>query len=284
MSSQKSDINHLKDSVYSQGRFQKEFISLAIKTFLLIAVSWTALYVFGAVVKSYIVIEYPYIQQITNSAVTVAISFTVISAIRRLLQKMTSRLGLHVSASISFFIVVTISLIAIIILMYQWNIDPQSILIGGGVAAIIVGIGISTIVGNILSGGIMLTTFPAKIGDSIYILNDNIHGNIEEVNLLYTKVMTDEGTEYIVPNNAILQGQIRITKDLSRYEQLPFVEGDHVELTNSSKTYIGTVYKITPNFTTVYNDDNKNEVIISNRAIIAGQFIIVKNSNKKTKL
>jgi small-conductance mechanosensitive channel len=96
--------------------------------------------------------------------------------------------------------------------------------------------------------------------------------------------MTDEGTEYIVPNNAILQGQIRITKDLSRYDQLPFVEGDHVELTNSSKTYIGTIYKITPNFTTVYNDDNKNEVIISNRSIIAGQFIIIKNSNKKTKL
>ena len=284
MSSQKSDINQLKDSAYSYVRFQKEFISLAIKTFLLIAVSWTVLYVFGAVVKSYIVIEYPYIQQITNSAVTVAISFAVISAIRRLLQKMTSRLGLHVSASISFFIVVTVSLIAIIILMYQWNIDPQSILIGGGVAAIIVGIGISTIVGNILSGGIMLTTFPAKIGDSIYILNDNIHGNIEEVNLLYTKIMTDQGTEYIVPNNAILQGQIRITKDLSRYDQLPFVEGDHVELTNSSKTYIGTVYKITPNFTTVYNDDDKNEVIVSNSAIIAGQFVIIKNSNKKTKL
>src|SRR5919199_5670906 len=282
MSSQKSDISHLKDSVYSHVRFQKEFINLAIRIFLLIAVSWTVLYVLSAVVKYYIIIEHPYVQQIINSAVTVAISFTVISATRRLIQKMTSRLGLHVSASISFFIVVTISLIAIIILMYQWNIDPQSILIGGGVAAIIVGIGISTIVGNILSGGIMLTTFPAKVGDSIYILNDNIHGNIEEVNLLYTKIMTDQGTEYIVPNNAILQGQIRITKDLSRYDQLPFVEGDHVELTNSSKTYIGTVYKITPNFTTVYNDDDKNEVIVSNSAIIAGQFIIVKNLNKKT--
>jgi small-conductance mechanosensitive channel len=284
MSSQKSDISHPKDSVYSHVRFQKEFINLAIRIFLLIAVSWTVLYVLSAVVKYYIIIEHPYVQQIINSAVTVAISFTVISATRRLIQKMTSRLGLHVSASISFFIVVTISLIAIIILMYQWNIDPQSILIGGGVAAIIVGIGISTIVGNILSGGIMLTTFPAKVGDSIYILNDNIHGNIEEVNLLYTKIMTDQGTEYIVPNNAILQGQIRITKDLSRYDQLPFVEGDHVELTNSSKTYIGTVYKITPNFTTVYNDDDKNEVIVSNSAIIAGQFVIIKNSNKKTKL
>jgi small-conductance mechanosensitive channel len=52
------------------------------------------------------------------------------------------------SASISFFIAVTISLIAIINLMYQWNTNPESILVGGGVAAIIVGIGVSTIIGK----------------------------------------------------------------------------------------------------------------------------------------
>jgi small-conductance mechanosensitive channel len=92
--------------------------------------------------------------QIAGTIATIIISFIVITATRRLLQTTNSRIGPHLSASISFFIAVTISLIAIINLMYQWNTNPESIIVGGGVAAIIVGIGVSTIIGNMLSAGL----------------------------------------------------------------------------------------------------------------------------------
>lgn len=106
-----------------------------------------------------------------------------------------------------------ISLFATLSLFNQWNIDPQTIFVGGGVTAVIIGIALSTIVGNILSGGLVLTTFPAKIGDSILIVNDNLRGKIDEVNLLYTKILTDQGSEYFVPNNAVIQGNIRLIKE-----------------------------------------------------------------------
>ncbi len=32
---------------------------------------------------------------------------------------------------------------------------------------------------------------------------------------MYTTIQTDEGKEYIVPNNAIIQGSVRILKDMS---------------------------------------------------------------------
>ena len=89
--------------------------------------------------------------------------------------------------------------------------------------------------------------------------------------------MTDTGTEYVVPNNAIVQGNVRITKDNSIYdERLPFVEGDYIEITNSSNVYRGTVSKITANFTIIFNNENKDEVIMANSAILSGQFIITK--------
>jgi small conductance mechanosensitive channel len=123
----------------------------------------------------------------------------------------------------------------------------------------------------------MLTTFPARIGDSIYIVNDKIRGKIEEINFIYTKIMTDTGTEYVVPNNAIVQGNVRITKDKSIYdEQFPFVEGDRIEITTSSNTYSGIVSNITLNFTILYSSEDKNEVILANSAILSGQFIITK--------
>ncbi|MDE1867130.1 MAG: mechanosensitive ion channel family protein, partial [Thaumarchaeota archaeon] len=177
----------------------------------------------------------------------------------------------------SFFVIVFIALITCISILYQWDVDPQEILVGGGVTAIVFGIGTSTIIGNIFSGGLMLTTFPAKIGDSVVIVNDNVRGKIEEITMMYTKVMTEQGAEYVVPNSAIIQGNIRITKEVPSNQQLPFAEGDHIELTNSSDKYSGTVIKTTSNFSTILSDDKKKETIFSNQMILGGKFIITKN-------
>jgi small conductance mechanosensitive channel len=281
MPSQSAGNDH-ENSLYPRTMFQSKVAIFAVKAFLLVAGTWIGLYIFG--------IEEPHIGiklfpvQVTGTLATIGISFILITGIRRLLQKMTPRIGIHLSTSISFFIAIIISMMTIVTLMYQWNIDPQSILVGGGVAAIIVGIGISNIVGNMLSAGLMLTTFPAKIGDSIYIVNDKIRGKVEEINFIYTKIITEEGTEYVVPNNAIVQGNVRIIKDVSNgHLQLPFVEGEFVEVTDSSKRYRGIVSKITTNFTTLYSSESKNEIILSNNSIVSGQFIIIIEGSREKK-
>jgi small conductance mechanosensitive channel len=277
---QSSAENHHENGFYPNSVLRSKFTIFAVKTFLLVAATWAGLNIF-AIMEPHIGIKQVHVQ-ITGTIATIAISFILITGIRRLLQRMTPRIGVHLSTSVSFFIAIIISMMAIVTLMYQWNIDPQSILVGGGVAAIIVGIGISNIAGNMLSAGLMLTTFPAKIGDSIYIVNDKIRGRVEEINFIYTKISTEEGTEYAVPNNAIVQGNVRITKDVSsRHLQLPFVEGEHVEVTDSSKTYDGIVTKITTNFTTLYSGESENEIILSNNSIISGQFIIIKKGSSK---
>lgn len=280
MPPQSSAENHQENTLYPHSALRNKFTIFAVKTFLLVAATWAGLNIF-AIMEPHIGIKQVHVQ-ITGTIATIAISFILITGIRRLLQRMTPRIGIHLSTSVSFFIAIIISMMAIVTLMYEWNIDPQSILVGGGVAAIIVGIGISNLVGNMLSAGLMLTTFPAKIGDSIYIVNDKIRGKVEEINFIYTKISTEEGTEYIVPNNAIVQGNVRITKDVSsRHLQLPFVEGEHVEVTDSSKRYDGIVTKITTNFTTLYSSESENEIILSNNSIILGQFIITKKGSSK---
>jgi len=255
---------------------QKEFRSLAIKTLILVVGVWAALRLFGIFVAPSIGLTHSHIQ-IAGTVITVAISFVIINATRHILHKF-ARTQPQYSSGISFFVILLVSLVASIAILYLWNVNPQEILVGGGVAAIVIGIGVSTIVGNIFSGGLMLTTFPAKIGDSIFIVNDNVRGKIEEITMMYTKVMTDQGTEYVVPNNAIMQGTIRITKASPLEEQLPFAEGDHIELTDSTGKYTGIVTKITMNFTTIRNDDNNKETIFSNQMIQSGRFIITKDN------
>lgn len=280
MPPQSSAENHHENTLNPNSALRSKFTIFAVKTFLLVAATWAELNIF-AIMEPHIGIKQVHVQ-ITGTIATIAISFILITGIRRLLQRMTPRIGIHLSTSVSFFIAIIISMMAIITLMYQWNLDPQSILVGGGVVAIIVGIGISNIAGNMLSAGLMLTTFPAKIGDSIYIVNDKIRGRVDEINFIYTKIATEEGTEYALPNNAIVQGNVRITKDISsRHLQLPFVEGEYVEVTEASKKYDGIVTKITTNFTTLYNSESENEIILSNNSIISGRFSIIKKGSSK---
>jgi small conductance mechanosensitive channel len=263
------------------GTLRQELVSLAIRTTIVIVLTWAVIYLFQSVLAQQLGITNLHIH-ISESVATIAISFVLITTLRRIIHRSIPMISQHMMAVISSFVVILISLIAIIVLMNLWNFDPQTILVGGGVVAIVVGIALSTIVGNLLSGGLVLTTFPSKIGDTVFIVNDNIRGVIEEVSLLYTKVITDAGSEYFVPNTAVVQGNVRLIKEGTAIkDQLPFVEGDHVELASSSVSrYVGTVSKITPRFSTLITDDDSKEVMLSNSSIISGQFVIVKDRTK----
>ncbi|MFI5416198.1 MAG: mechanosensitive ion channel domain-containing protein [Nitrososphaerales archaeon] len=254
---------------------QAEFKALVIKLVILIATVRISIALFEDFFAPNLGLRHNHIL-IGETMATIVVSFIVITSIRGVLKRAPTKIPAHLIASISFFSIIIISLIASLILLYIWGVSPQTILVGGGVAAIVVGLGVSTIVGNILSGALMLTTFPAKIGDSIYIVNDNVHGTIEEISALYTKINTADGTEYIVPNSAIIQGNVRLIKEEPLRTLLPYVEGDKIELSNGSEKFSGIVTKITSRFTTILDSDK--EIIVANRSILEGTSIIIKKS------
>ncbi|MDE1766731.1 MAG: mechanosensitive ion channel family protein [Thaumarchaeota archaeon] len=263
----------------SRKTLHREINELVIKAILTVAGAWVSLRLFEIFVAPLVGITHFHIQ-IASVIATVVIALSVITATRRLLKKFASKSHPQFSASLSFFVIIIISLVASLSILHQLNVNPEEILISGGVAAIIVGIGISTIVGNILSSGLILTTYPAKIGDSIHVVNDNVHGKIREINLMYTTIETDEGKEYIVPNNAMIQGTVRILKDIAIVDKLPYSEGDYVEITGASEKYTGTVIKITPRFTTILNDERTKEYILASSMILDGNFTIVRHRTK----
>lgn len=274
------DLSKVEEVVQEQrASMHREFYTLSIKAIIMVAGTWAGLHLFELFVAPLVGVTRLHIQ-IAGIIATVIISFLIITATRRLLKKFTSRTHPQFSASLSFFAIVIISLIAGLSILHQLNVNPQEILISGGVAAIIVGIGVSTIVGNILSSGLILTTYPAKIGDAIHVVNDNIHGRIQEINLMYTTIETDEGKEYIVPNNAIIQGNVRLLKDVALSEHLPYSEGDRVEITSPQETYAGTVIRITSKFTTILNDERTKEFIIANSVVLQGSFTIIRHRTK----
>lgn len=252
--------------------------ALIIKAIILIAAVRVSIWFFVTFAAPTLGLGHSHII-IGESIVTIAITLVVISLMRGLLKRTATKIQSNLIASISFFSIIIISLISLLVLLYIWGVELQTILVGGGVAAIIVGFGISTIVGNLFSGALMLTTYPAKIGDSVYVTIDNIHGTIRDINTLYTKIKTDRGTEYLVPNSAILQGNIRIIKEEPLRTLIPYGEGDRIDISNDSQTLSGKVIKITSRSTILFDGDK--EVIVSNRFVLDDKTIIKKQINEK---
>lgn len=275
------DIQEIEQQFSNKHRktLRREFYNLAIKSILISVGAWVSIHLFELFVAPSIGVTHTHIQIVSVTAVVV-ISFAVIKATRRLLKEFARKTHPQFSASLSFFIIILVSLVAGFAILHQLNVNPQEILISGGVAAIILGIGLSTIIGNILSGGLILTTYPAKIGDSIHVVNDNIRGKIDEINMFYTKIQTDEGKEYIIPNNAIIQGDVRILKDIPIAAQLPYSEGDMIEMAGPLEKYVGTVIRITSKFTTILNDERTKEYILANSMVLQGNFTIVRHRAK----
>jgi len=270
--------NAKNKSLEPMQNLKKNFVNLTIKSFTVVISAWIFLYLLSIFGPTLFGLKHYHIQ-LLNSLVTISIAFAIITATRRLTKRF-SKTHPQVTESISFFIIILVSLVTALSLLYQSNVNPQDILIAGSVVSIIVGIGMSTIIGNIFSGGLMLTTYPVKIGESIFIVGDNIRGRIEEITMLYTKVQTDEGKQYIVPNNAIIQGAVRILHDTPLLEQLPFGEGDNIEAIGGGEKYSGTVIRITPKFTVILNDEKTKESILANVMILSGNFTIIRKRLK----
>src|SRR5579872_6170321 len=143
-----ADISKLGQEVIHQKSLHRELYELAIKAILAVAITWVSLHLFERFVAPLVGITHTHIQ-IAGILATVIISFLIITATRSLLKKFTLKTHPQFSASLSFFVIIVISLIASLSILHQLNVNPQEILISGGVAAIIVGIGVSSIVGNI---------------------------------------------------------------------------------------------------------------------------------------
>lgn len=84
-----------------------------------------------------------------------------------------------------------------------------------GVAGIIAGVALKDIVSSMFSGMLVSIDKSFKVGDSVQI--GNISGRVAEIGFLTTKLFTDDGRKYYIPNQQIFSSPfINFSESLSR--------------------------------------------------------------------
>ena len=116
----------------------------------------------------------------------------------------------YISKILSFIMV----LISFLLLAIIWSVSLSGVLIFASSVFTVIGVALFaqwSILSNITASIVIFFTFPARVGDSIKIIDgDNtVEGKIVEIALFHIELIDGEGETILYPNNLFMQKPIR---------------------------------------------------------------------------
>ena len=249
----------------------KKFVTAII---LLAICTSAAIFLFGQLIAAPVKLPILLAQSVETVIVIVSGSI-IILLIHRFRYIMGKRIGLHPATIFSFFMVLIAVIIMVFAVLDILQVSATTLLLGGGVVTIVIGLVLSTLVGTTLAGTLVLMTNTFRVGDNVLI--NNVPGKIEEIAAMFTRIRSDLGGEIIIPNTALIQGSVIVTRipsdDSAPQSRLPYSSGDRVYTTYLNEE--GTVKEISTLHTKILLDSGK-EITFMNTSVIAGTVAIAK--------
>jgi small-conductance mechanosensitive channel len=203
------------------------------------------------------------------------IAIYILTYTKRLL---TPHVGVQIATIIQYLLVGTALTVTAFIVLGLFGATLSALLTSAGIISITVGLIISTFVGGILSGALVLTTHKIKIGEDVLV--NNMPGKVDDITALVLRIRTDVG-QITIPNSAVASGGVIITAVLPpkpmQETRIPYAVGDRVITTFQNEQ--GIVTELTAYHTTVVLDSGK-QITFLNNAVLTGATAIAKITQK----
>lgn len=105
-------------------------------------------------------------------------------------------------------------LVLILLLLAQIGVDISGIVTAASAVVLAVGLALQNCISNVANGIIIISNKMFKKGD--YIITDNVEGKIEDINFLFTTLITSDNKKVTVPNSIIINDEVT---NLGAYEK-----------------------------------------------------------------
>lgn len=142
--------------------------------------------------------------------ISMIVGFLVVSIKIRnwLLESLSKRKGFNVSnwraaITLGYYVLLVVGLIGI---LQTTGLDLSIFTVLTGAIGIGVGFGLQTIFSNFISGIIILLEKPLKLGDRIEV--GNVSGNVHNISVRATTIITNDNVAIIVPNSDFISKQV----------------------------------------------------------------------------
>ena len=131
---------------------------------------------------------------------------------RRLTAFMDRRLGMRPSVDTSSRVaIITISryallIIGTVVILQMFGINLTAFAVLAGAVGVGVGFGLQQVINNFISGLIIMFERPIKVGDRIEL--SNLEGNVTEIGMRRTTVVTSDNIAILVPNSRFITDNV----------------------------------------------------------------------------
>jgi small-conductance mechanosensitive channel len=256
----------------------KRFIFALI---ILVVLTLVSVYLFDQLIAEQIGLTGLF-HQTGRALIIVLFGSVIILVIRQSKHLLSKHVGVHPATVFQFFMILAVGIVMIFALLNIFEVSPGNLLLGGGIVSIVIGLVVSTFVGNVLAGTLVLMTHPFKVGDTVLI--NNVPGRVEEITAMATKVKNDIGGRIVIPNSAIMQGGVIVTSfsdnGVDLVGRLPYASGDRIYTTYLNQE--GVVIELTPFYTKILLDSSK-ELTFLNTSVLTGNIAVARVCEKQKK-
>ena len=140
-----------------------------------------------------------------DALLTMLFLFLLITLLKKLLIHIVLKYENDNQQIIIKLIKIGLNIVLILGICYQFTALKeivQTLLTGGGVLALVLGLAAQEAVGNLVSGMMILFFKPFKVGDLIK-TNNGLVGTVLDISLRHTVIKTYENTQIMIPNSEI---------------------------------------------------------------------------------
>jgi small-conductance mechanosensitive channel len=121
------------------------------------------------------------------------------------------RLDPDTAGTVGFLIRLLTLMLSVIFALRLAGLRPETLAVGGAITAVILGLAAQQTIGNLISGTVLLSARPFRVGDRVRMHAGGVAGQVEgtvaSLGLLYTTLANGED-RILVPNNVVLSGAV----------------------------------------------------------------------------
>jgi small conductance mechanosensitive channel len=121
------------------------------------------------------------------------------------------RLDPGTAGTVGFLIRLLTLMLSVIVALRLAGLRPETLAVGGAITAVILGLAAQQTIGNLISGTVLLSARPFRVGDRVRMhaagVAGQVEGTVASLGLLYTTLANGED-RILVPNNVVLSGAV----------------------------------------------------------------------------
>lgn len=148
--------------------------------------------------------------RILFAVICFVIGVQLIKFVRRAVRKVMERAGADVGVKqfVDSFLKAALYVVLVFMIAASFGVDAASIVALLGSAGVAIGLAVQGSLSNLAGGVLILMLKPFKVGDYIVEGSTGKEGEVKEIQIFYTKLVTPDNREVILPNGALANNSI----------------------------------------------------------------------------